>query len=377
MPDIHSSLPPSSSKMWINCPPSAKKNAAIKDEGSSYSAEGTDAHLLAAYKLLKALGREAEDPTENLSYFNQEMEECADGYAGFVGEAMAGMEDPAVMVEQRVSFDKYAPGAFGTADCILIGGGRLHIIDLKYGKGIPVPAGSDEDGVNTQLACYALGALEAFDGIYDIDTVSMSIYQPRLNVAETYSVTKEALVSWGKEVLAPAAEKAAKGEGEYRAGSHCQFCKVKNTCRKRAEFNLEMARYDFAKPDELEDEEIEAILARADEFISWANGIKEYALEAAIGGKSWSDFKLVEGRSVRKYTNEGDVVKAVEGAGFDPYEKKVLGVTAMTKLLGKKRFDELLGGLITKPPGAPTLVPMSDKRSALKATAKEDFKEEK
>ena len=376
MPDKHSALPPSSSKMWINCPPSAKRNAEVTDQPSEYAAQGTEAHALCEYKLLTFLGKPATDPRPNLKYLDQEMEDCSDGYVEFVSEIVSKSQNPIVMVEQRLDISEYAPESFGTGDAVIVADGNLHICDMKYGKGIPVSAGSDEEGVNTQLAMYALGALSAFDGIYDIDTVSMSIYQPRLNVAETYTVTKEALLTWAKEVLIPAAEKASKGEGEYCAGSHCQFCKVKNICRKRAEYNLEMARYDFAKPDDLEDAEIEAILARADEFISWANGIKEYALEAAIGGKAWSDFKLVEGRSIRKYTSESDVVKAVKGAGYDPYEKKVLGITAMTKLLGKKQFDELLGGLIAKPPGAPTLVPMSDKRPALKATAKDDFKEE-
>ena len=137
-----------------------------------------------------------------------------------------------------------------------------------------------------------------------------------------------------------------------------------------------MARYDFAKPDDLEDTEIEAILAKVDDLISWANDIKDFALAEALAGKAWTDFKLVEGRSTRKYTSESDVAKAVRAAGFDPYEKKVLGITAMTKLLGKEKFNDLLGSFIEKPAGKPTLVPMSDKRPALKNTAKEDFKEE-
>ena len=376
MPNQPSSFPPPSPKMWIHCTPSAKRNAEAGDQTSEYAMQGTEAHALCEYKLLTFLGKTAKDPRPGMQYLDQEMEDCSDGYVEFVSEIVSKSKDPIVMVEQRLDISAYAPESFGTGDCVIVSNGSLHVVDFKYGKGIFVSVGSDEEGVNEQLAMYALGALTAFDGIYDIDRVSMSIYQPRLNVADTYTVKKDTLISWGKEILIPAAEMAAKGEGEYVAGSHCQFCKVKNTCRKRAEYNLEMAKYDFAKPDDLEDAEIEAILARADEFISWANGIKEYALSAAIGGKVWSDFKLVEGRSVRKYTNESDVVKAVKAAGYDPYVKSVIGITAMTKLLGKKKFDELLGGLITKPPGAPTLVPVSDKRPALKETAKNDFKEE-
>ena len=370
----HSNLPPSSAKMWIACNPSAKRNAELPGTTSPYAAEGTEAHALCEYKLRKALGMEAEDPRSTFQFLDQEMEECSDEYVSFV---MQYSEPPAiVMVEQRLDFSAYAPGGYGTGDCVIMKDRNLHIIDFKYGKGIPVSAGSDEEGVNPQLACYALGALSIFDGIYDIDTVSMSIMQPRLNISDTYTISREVLEDWGKNVLAPAADRASKGEGEYVAGEHCQFCKVKATCRKRAEYNLQMARYDFAKPDDLEDAEIESILARVDELMAWANDIKEYALAEAIAGKKWTDFKLVEGRSTRKYTSESDVAKAVRAAGFDPYEKKVLGITAMTKLLGKERFNDLLGSFIEKPDGKPTLVPMSDKRPALKNTAKEDFKEE-
>lgn len=370
----HSGLPPSSAGMWIPCNPSAKKNAEEPDQITEYASQGTEAHALCEYKLLTALGKPTEDPRKDLQYLDQEMEDCSDEYVTFVMEKVS----PAsiVMAEQRLDFSEYAPGGFGTGDCVIVTDTNLDIIDFKYGKGVLVSAGSDEKGVNPQMACYALGALSAFDGIYDIDTVSMSIFQPRLGIAETYTISKADLVKWGEEILRPAAERASKGEGEFVAGEHCRFCKYKAKCRKRAEYQLELARYDFAKPDSLEDAEIEAILDRADEFISWANDIKDFALAEALSGKQYENYKLVEGRSVRKYTSESDVVKAVRGAGYDPYEKKVLGITAMTKLLGKQKFDDLLGSFIEKPAGRPTLVPMSDKRQALKLTAKVDFKEE-
>ena len=373
----HSKLSPSSSKMWIACPPSAQLNAKMPDKGSEYAAQGTDTHALCEAKLKMALGIEVEDPRENLSYLDAEMEECSDAYVQFVMEKVAAAENPIVMVEQHLDFSKFVPEGFGTGDCVIVSEGNLHIIDFKYGTGIAVSAGSDEEGVNPQLSCYALGALSAFDGIYDIDTVSMSIFQPRREVAETYTVTKESLLKWAEEVLCPAAKLASEGGGEYKAGDHCQFCKAKQICRKRAEYNLELARYDFEKPDTLEDEEVEAILARVDEFISWANDVKEYAFNAAVAGKEWTGWKLVEDRSNRKYVSEDAVADTVNKAGFDPYERKVLGITAMTKLLGKAKFDELLGSLIEKPAGKPTLVPMSDRRPALKNSAQEDFKEEK
>lgn len=373
----HSKLSPSSSKMWIACPPSAQLNAKMPDKGSEYAAQGTDTHTLCETKLRKALGVEAEDPREGLAYLDAEMEECSDAYVQFVMEKVEAAENPIVMVEQRLDFSRFVPEGFGTGDCVIVSEGNLHIIDFKYGTGIAVSAGSDEDGVNPQLACYSLGALSAFDGIYDIDTVSMSIFQPRREVAETYTVTKDSLLKWAEEVLCPAARLAAEGSGEYKAGDHCQFCKAKQICRKRAEYNLELARYDFEKPDTLGDEEIEAVLARADEFISWANDVKEYAFNAAVAGKVWAGWKLVEGRSNRKYVSEDAVADAVNKAGFDPYEHKVLGITAMTRLLGRTKFDELLGSLIEKPAGKPTLVPMSDRRPALKNSAQEDFMEGK
>lgn len=225
------------------------------------------------------------------------------------------------------------------------------------------------------MMCYALGALELFDGIYDIKNVEMTIFQPRRDNVSTYVISKNDLLSWAEEVLRPAAELAAKGEGEYRAGDHCRFCKIKATCRKRAEYNLEMAKYDFAMPSKLEDGEVEVILEKVDEMVAWANDVKEYALQQALSGKQWDGWKVVEGRANRRYINEEAVAAKVEAAGFNPYEKKLLGITAMTKQLGKNRFEELLNELIEKPQGKPVLVPESDKRPAMH-TAADDFKSE-
>lgn len=227
---------------------------------------------------------------------------------------------------------------------------------------------------NSQLSCYALGALDLFDGIYDIAQVSLTIYQPRRENVSTYTMSREELLAWAKTVLAPAAKLAYEGKGEFKAGDHCQFCKAKANCRKRAEYNLELARYDFEMPALLGDEEIAAILTKADELVSWAGDVKDYALQKALSGTKFTGFKVVEGRSNRKYTDEGAVAKAVEAAGYEPYEKKLLGITAMSQALGRKKFEELLGGLVYKPPGKPVLVPESDKRPAMN-TAINDFKE--
>lgn len=244
------------------------------------------------------------------------------------------------------------------------------MIDYKHGKGILVEAEK-----NPQMLCYALGALELFDGIYDIDTVSMTIFQPRRENVSTYTISKAELLQWAEEVLIPRAKLAYAGEGDFMAGEHCQFCKVKATCRKRAEYNLELARYDFEMPATLEDEEIEAILAKADALAAWVSDIKEFALQLAVNGKEWTGWKLVEGRSNRKYTDESAVAETVTAAGFNPYEQKLLGITAMTSVLGKKQFESILGSLTYKPQGKPTLVSESDKRPVMNA-ANQDFNDE-
>lgn len=370
----HAYLSASASHRWLSCPPSAKLCADVNDEASPYAKQGTDAHELCEYKVLHALGEDVKDPTENLDYFDTEMEESTDEYCNYVLEqyekAKQLCKDPKVLVEQRLDFSKWVPDGFGTGDCLIIADKVLQIIDFKYGLGILVEAEN-----NPQMMCYALGALDTYDGIYDIESVEMTIFQPRRDNVSTFTISKEELLKWAEEFLAPTAQLAYNGEGEYHAGDHCQFCKVKATCRERAAYNMELAACDFEEPATLDDSEIADILPRIDDLVAWANDIKEYALQQAMSGTEYKGFKVVEGRSVRKYTDDAAVAATVENAGYDPYERKVLGITAMTSLLGKKKFEELLGGMITKPPGKPTLVPDSDKRPALN-TAKDDFKEE-
>lgn len=371
----HALLSASSSKQWLNCPPSAKLCAEVADRSSAYAKQGTDAHTLCEYKVLLATGKKAAwDPTEHLTYYDAEMENCAEEYSQYVLEeylkAKELCPDPEILVEQRLDFSKWVPKGFGTGDCIIVADGVLHIIDFKYGLGVLVEAKG-----NPQMMCYALGALDIYDGIYDIKTVKMTIFQPRRDNISSFEMDKEELLHWADTVLAPTAQLAYEGKGDFKAGEHCQFCKVKASCRKRAEYNLELAKYDFEMPAHLEDTEIAAILPRIDELVSWVNDIKEYALQQALSGTVYDGYKVVEGKSNRKYTNDEAVASAVANAGFDPYEKKLLGITAMTSLLGKQKFNELLGGLITKPQGKPTLVPETDKRLALN-TAKDDFNEE-
>ena len=373
-PKGHAILSASSSDRWLHCPPSARLCEAYEDKGSDYAAEGTDAHALCEYRLKQALGIPAEDPIENLSWYNEEMEECAAGYTAYVVElletAKQTCSDPVVMIEQRVDFSRWVQDGFGTADCILIADGVLNIVDYKHGKGVEVSA----EG-NTQLSLYSLGALEIFDGIYDIDTVRMTIFQPRKSNISVDQMDKAGLYEWADTELTQKAQLAYEGQGDFSCGEWCRFCKAKAECRERAAVNLALARYEFQAPALLDDEEIADILGKVDALAAWASDVKEYALQQAVSGKEWTGWKLVEGRSNRKYTSEAAVAAAVESAGFDPYERKVLGVTAMQKLLGKTRFEELLAPYIEKPQGKPALVPESDKRPAMN-TAKNDFMEE-
>lgn len=373
-PNGHAVLSASSAKRWINCPPSARLCENYDDKSSDYAAEGTDAHALCEYKLKKLLGIEATDPTENLTWYNEEMNECAEGYASYILELVENVNqtcsDPVVLIEQRVDFSRWVPEGFGTADCIVIADGVMNVVDYKHGKGIEVSVAE-----NPQMMLYALGALEIFDGIYDIEEVRMTIYQPRKSNISVSVIEKDELLEWAQNGLIYKAKLAYEGKGDYHCGEWCRFCKAKAECRERAAANLELARYEFQEPALLSDDEIAEILGRIDELTAWASDIKEYALKQAINGKEWTGWKLVEGRSNRKYINENAAAKIVEDAGFDPYEHKVLGITAMQKMLGKAKFSELLGDFIEKPQGKPTLVPMSDKRPAMN-TAKNDFTEE-
>ena len=365
MPGQHALLSASSAHRWIECPPSAKICAEITEkegEGSSvFAAEGTDAHELCEHKLKKLLGMETKDPTGNLDYYNQEMEECATDYASFVMEKVAEVkeycQDPLVLVEQRVDFSRYVPEGFGTADCLIIADKVLNVVDFKYGLGVLVSAER-----NPQMFCYALGALELFDGIYDIEDIRLTIFQPRKSNISEYEISKKELYEWAEKVLSPAAKLAYAGEGNFAAGAHCQFCKIKHECRKRAEYNLEVAKYDFKMPDVLTNQEISIILSKIDSLVAWANDVKDYALAKALEGEKYDGFKIVEGKSFRKFTDPDMVAKIVKDAGKNPYEEKLLGLTDMQSLLGKRKFEELLKDYIYKPQGKPTLVPAEDKR---------------
>ena len=305
------------------------------------------------------------------------MDVYTDGYVEFVLEVIEGLKqscsDPTVLIEQLLDFSRFVPDGFGTGDCVVIGDGTLHIVDFKYGQGVLVHADD-----NPQMKLYALGALDIFDGIYDISEVAMTIYQPRRENVSTYTVFKESLYQWAEEDLVPIAKLAFEGGGEYHCGDWCLFCRAAVKCRARAEEKLNLARFEFSFPPILTDDDIEGILLKLDDLSSWATDIKSYALEAAVShGKQWNGFKLVEGRSNRKYKDEDTVAEVAREAGYrDIYRQSLITLTEMEKLMGKPKFCEILGELIEKPPGKPALVPISDKRPEINTSAKHDFKEE-
>lgn len=372
----HALLSASSSLRWLNCTPSARLETQFTDTGSIYAAEGTAAHSLAEHKLKRALKRRSRRPVSD--YDCDEMEECTDDYVSFIMEQVedAGRKciDPVVLIEQHLDYSRYVEGGFGTGDCIIVADGTLSVIDFKYGKGVAVEAER-----NPQMMLYALGALELFGALYEIEKIQMIIYQPRLESVSTWEITVQELMDWVKSELMPKAVLAAQGEGEFISGRWCRFCKARNQCRARAEGFLKLAKMEFREPALLTEEEIAEVLSMADELAKWSADVYAYAASQAIThGKQWSGFKLVEGRSNRKYSSEEDVAKAARAAGYkDIYKQSLIGITEMEKLMGKKKFSEILGTLVYKPTGKITLVPESDRRPPVEyATAETEFSKE-
>ena len=356
----HALLSPSAAHRWMNCPPSACLEREFPSSSSEVAAEGTAAHALCEHKLRKFLKLRSKRPQSDFE--DDEMDRCSNDYVLFVQERMREITSPMVLVEQRLDLTRYVPEAFGTADCIIVGGDRLHVVDFKYGMGVLVEAKH-----NPQMILYALGALELLDGIYDIQTISMSVFQPRRENVCTWSLPKEELLRWARDDLVEKARLAYMGEGEYCAGEWCTFCRASVRCRARAEEKLRLAKEEFKYPPLITDEEIEDVLGEIPELIKWANAILAYATDAAVNhGKVWMGFKIVEGRSVRRYKDEDAVAREAESAGYtDIFDKKLISLTQMERLMGKKAFTDILDGLIEKPPGKPTLVPISDKRPAI------------
>lgn len=376
-PEVHSVLGASAADRWMNCTPSAQLTAGMEDETTTFAAEGTAAHTLCEWKVRKALKmRAGRRPTSD--YWTDEMEEFTDDYRDYimdlVGQAKQHCKDPVTLIEQHLDFSCYVPEGFGTGDFLLVADKELNVVDFKYGRGVAVYADH-----NPQMMLYALGALNLFDCLYDIEQVTMTIFQPRLSSISTWTITAVELYQWAEEVLKPKAELAAKGEGEFVSGSWCRFCKARNTCRARAESFLELAKMEFQPPALLSDEEVAEVMEKADELSKWANDVMAYAQAEAIeNGKHWNGYKLVEGRSVRKFSDEAKVEAAAKEAGYtDIYNKSLITLTAFEKLMGKKTFADVLGQYVTKPAGKLTLVPVSDKRPEVSVnTVNDEFQED-
>lgn len=362
--NTHSIYSASGAHRWMACPPSALLEQQFPSETSSFAEEGTAAHDLAEHKLKKALKMRSRKP--NSKYQTDEMDEMTDLYVEYclevIEKAKENCKDLQILIEQKLDFSDYVPEGFGTGDLVIVGTGTLHVIDLKYGRGVIVSAEK-----NPQMMLYALGALSLFEMLYDIDKVSMTIIQPRVDNFSTYELSVEELLTWAEEELKPKALLASQGEGEFCAGEHCRFCRARNQCRARTLKNLELLKYEFSDPALLSDDEIAEVIGVAEELSKWASDIYTYATALAINeGKEWDGFKLVEGRTRRKFTDEEAVAETAKAAGYtDIYKQSLISITEMEKLMGKKKFGEILGTFVEKPKGKLTLVPETDKRQAV------------
>lgn len=368
----HAILSPSAASRWLNCTPSARLESNYADKGSEAAKEGTLAHkvgellikeklkLISKPVMLKELKKLEKD-----ELYNNAMLDHAEDYAVFVverfAEAKMQTKDALIFTERNIDLSAYVEEGFGTLDNTIIADRVIEIIDLKYGKGVFVDAKE-----NKQMMLYALGALDEFDYVYDVDKVRMTIYQPRLDNYSSWEVSVQDLKAWGESELRPKAALAFAGKGEFIPGAHCQFCKVRATCKAHADMQLDLAKHDFKIPELLDEDEIADILDRAKSFENWLTAVEDHALHEAVNnGKKWPGYKLVEGRSNRKYSDQELVRIELMSAGYkaeEIFKMELLGITAMEKVLGKTEFNTLLSSLLIKPPGKPALVPESDKR---------------
>ena len=375
MPSVHARFSPSAANRRIHCPPSLLLEEQFEEGESVYAAEGTAGHSLAEHLVRKYLKLRTKRPTSE--YYTDELVSAVDEYVSFViaeiEEARRVCKQPIILVEQRVDASEYVDNCFGTADMVIITDKVAHIIDLKLGKGVEVHAEE-----NPQLMIYGLGVLHMAEALYDIETVRMTIFQHRLFNSSTWDVSPDYLKRWGDEVLRPAGAKALIGAGEFEAGTWCRFCRARNQCRARAAHFLEMAQMEFRQPALLSDEEIAEIISKADELSKWAADVYAFAQDQAINhDKHWPGYKVVEGRSNRKFTSDEEVIEAAQQAGYkDIFKRSLIGITEMERLMGKENFNTILGRLVYKPKGKLTLVPDTDKREAIStSSAAADFEE--
>ena len=362
----HAVLSASGSKRWLSCPPSARLERKFPDKAGEAAQEGTLAHALAEARIRHWLGEISEngltlriDSIRHDALYSPEMGEYVSEYVDLCIEKINESQGIA-LVEERLDFSRWVKNGFGTGDMVIIGDGVLEIVDLKYGKGVPVSAES-----NTQMQLYALGAIEQYGYIYDFDHVRMSIFQPRNGGLSTQLMSVDELLAWG-ESIKPIAELAYEGKGEFKAGEHCRFCRAAVQCKALADYNLEIAKLEFRDADLLTDDEVSSVLERVDGLVRYAEKIKTFALAEALKGHKWPGFKVVAGRSNRRITDAAEAVKLLRGAGYadDVIYKplEIQTITDLEKTITKKKFGEILGSVVEKPPGKPTLVPEDDER---------------
>lgn len=364
MPD-HAKLSPSAAERWINCPLSVALSEGFEDTKSKYAAEGTLAHEIAAKKLNnEPYGALKKDPL-----YTADMELFTDEYVDYIEKIIKECSSPPVkQVEIRLDLSFIAPKTFGTADCILIEGENLHVIDFKYGENVEVEATE-----NPQMMIYALGALSLYDQlVFDIKDIYLHIVQPRMNNFSSFLIGKEALESWCQYIVRPAAREAMSGDGKAHSGKWCKFCKAKAICREYGKrFNIKMNPDDPATLSPFEIAERIKVLKGLDSYLKI---LQEYALDESLKGISFPGFKVVEGRSTRTWKNEKKALKLAEEEGYRVYETKPLTLAKIEKLMGKKAFRLLLGEEVIKTKGKPTLVPEDDKREPINS-ALEEFKD--
>ncbi|MED0670618.1 DUF2800 domain-containing protein [Aneurinibacillus aneurinilyticus] len=380
----HALLGASKAEQWINCPPSARLQENIPDERSEYADEGTAAHELSEIKLRRRLlpcnskeRKALDDKLEQFKankFYSPEMENAVQEYVELVQErfmeAKARSIDAVLLLEERLDFTEWVPEGYGTGDVVLIADDVLEVIDLKYGKGVPVSA----EG-NPQIRLYALGAWWGYNYLYSINEVRMTIVQPRLDNVSTASLVLDDLLEWAESVVKPAADLAFTGKGDFKVGGHCRWCKVKGNCRTRAEANMRALAHEFKDPALLSNEEIGPILFIAEQLKAWAKDVEDYAYGQALSGNCIPQWKLVEGRSNRVITDKDAAKAALEAAELEPEKylkpQELLSIGELEKRIGKKEFNAMLGDLIIKPPGKPVLVPETDKRPELNSLEKD------
>lgn len=377
----HALLSASASHRWLHCTPSAKLEETFPERTSEFAEEGRLAHEIAELKLRKAFIEPMGPRTFNSKLkklqrnelYQEEMLKHTDTYIDYVSGIIHSYDAPPyIAVEKRIDYSTYAPEGFGTGDCIIIGGTTLNIVDLKYGKGVPVTAER-----NSQMMLYALGACTEYSFLYGIETVRMAIVQPRLDSISEYAIPITELLAWGQEIK-PIAQKAFNGEGDFKPGEYCQFCRAKALCRARTEFNTSLEEYKQMKPPLISNEEVGQILEKAQYLAKWVKDLEEYALGECLKGNEIPGWKAVEGRSVRQFTDTDKAFEVLKTNGIDEamlFERKPITLAATEKLLGKAKFKELLTEYVNVPPGKPALTQISDKRQAItRSTAENDFK---